>query len=57
MGRFDEAIAAEKKGLELDPLNIFLNSDLGFFLITGRAATTTGLRKCARHWNWMRTIP
>jgi TolB-like protein/Tfp pilus assembly protein PilF len=31
MGRFDEAIAAEKKGLELDPLNIFLNSDLGFF--------------------------
>jgi adenylate cyclase len=31
MGRFDEAIAAEKKALELDPLNTLLNTDLGFF--------------------------
>src|SRR5438874_2509213 len=32
MGDFDKAIAAEKKALELDPLNTFLNTDLAFFL-------------------------
>ena len=32
MGRFDEAITAEKKALELDPLSTFLNTDLAFFL-------------------------
>src|SRR5207302_9760148 len=32
MGRFDDAIAAEKKALELDPLNTLLNTDLAFFL-------------------------
>jgi adenylate cyclase len=31
MGRFDEAIAAEKKALELDPLSTFLNTNLAFF--------------------------
>src|SRR5213076_2272431 len=36
MGRFDEAIAAEKKALELDPLNTFLNTDLAFFLYWAR---------------------
>ena len=35
MGRFDDAIAAEKKALELDPLNTFLNTDLAFFLLLG----------------------
>src|SRR5436309_336419 len=32
MGRFDEAITAEKKALELDPLSTFLNTNLAFFL-------------------------
>jgi serine/threonine-protein kinase len=32
MGRFDEAVAAEKKALELDPLNTLLNTNLAFFL-------------------------
>ena len=32
MGRFDDAIAAEKKALQLDPLSTFLNTDLAFFL-------------------------
>ena len=36
MGRFDEAIAKEKKALELDPLNILFNTDLGFFLSWAR---------------------
>ena len=36
MGRFDEAIAAEKKALELDPLSTFLNIDLAFFLYWAR---------------------
>jgi TolB-like protein/Tfp pilus assembly protein PilF len=36
MGRFDEAIAAEKKALELDPLSTFLNTDLAFFLYWAR---------------------
>ena len=36
MGRFDEAIAAEKKALELDPLNTFLNTDLAFFMYWAR---------------------
>jgi len=36
MGRFDDAIAAEKKALELDPLNTFLNTDLAFFLYWAR---------------------
>jgi TolB-like protein/Flp pilus assembly protein TadD len=31
MSRFDEAIAAEQKALELDPLNTLLNTDLAFF--------------------------
>jgi adenylate cyclase len=35
-GRFDEAIAKEKKALELDPLNILFNTDLGFFLTWAR---------------------
>jgi adenylate cyclase len=36
MGRFDDAIAAEKQALELDPLNTFLNTDLAFFLYWAR---------------------
>jgi TolB-like protein/Tfp pilus assembly protein PilF len=36
MGWFHEAIAAEKKALELDPLNTFLNTDLAFFLYWAR---------------------
>jgi adenylate cyclase len=32
MGRFDDAVAAEKKALELDPLNTLLNTNLAFFL-------------------------
>jgi tetratricopeptide (TPR) repeat protein len=36
MDRFDEAIAAEKKALELDPLNTLLNTDLAFFLYWAR---------------------
>jgi adenylate cyclase len=36
MGRFDDAITAEKKALELDPLNTFLNTDLAFFLYWAR---------------------
>ncbi len=36
MGRLDDAIAAEKKALELDPLNTFLNTDLAFFLYWAR---------------------
>ena len=36
MGRFDDAIAAERKALELDPLNTFLNTDLAFFLYWAR---------------------
>jgi TolB-like protein/Tfp pilus assembly protein PilF len=32
MGRFNEAVAAEKKALELDPLNTLLNTNLAFFL-------------------------
>jgi adenylate cyclase len=36
MGRFNEAIAAEKKALELDPLSTFLNTDLAFFLYWAR---------------------
>jgi adenylate cyclase len=36
MGRFNDAIAAEKKALELDPLNTFLNTDLAFFLYWAR---------------------
>ena len=36
MGRFDEAIAKEKKALKLDPLSNFLNTDLGFFLYWAR---------------------
>jgi len=35
-GRFDEAIASEKKALELDPLNPFLNGDLGWNLYWAR---------------------
>ena len=35
-GRFDKAIAAEKKALELDPLNTLLNTDLAFFLYWAR---------------------
>ena len=47
MGRFDEAIAAEKKALELDPLSTFLNTDLAFFLYWARRYedATTQIRK------------
>jgi adenylate cyclase len=47
MGRFDEAIAAEKKALELDPLSTFLNTDLAFFLYWARRydEATTQIRK------------
>jgi adenylate cyclase len=47
MGRFDDAIAAEKKALELDPLNSFLNTDLAFFLYWARRyeEATTQIRK------------
>ncbi len=47
MGRFDKAIAAEKKALELDPLNTFLNTDLAFFLYWARRYedATTQIRK------------
>ncbi|HKP36435.1 MAG TPA: adenylate/guanylate cyclase domain-containing protein [Pyrinomonadaceae bacterium] len=47
MGRHDEAIAAEKKALELDPLNTFLNTDLAFFLYWARRYddATTQIRK------------
>ena len=47
MGRFDDAIAAEKKALELDPLNPFLNTDLAFFLYWARRfdEATTQIRK------------
>ena len=46
-GRFDDAIAAEKKALELDPLNTFLNTDLAFFLYWARRyeEATTQIRK------------
>ena len=50
MGRFDDAIAAEKKALALDPLNPFLNTNLAFFS-TGRAVLTRQQRKSARPWN------
>ena len=36
MGRFDEAIANEKKALQLDPLNSLLNTDLAFFYYWAR---------------------
>ena len=47
MSRFDDAIAAEKKALELDPLNTFLNTDLAFFLYWARRyeEATTQIRK------------
>jgi adenylate cyclase len=47
MGRFDKAIAAEKKALELDPLNTLLNTDLAFFLYWARRYedATTQIRK------------
>ncbi len=47
MGRFNEAIAAEKKALELDPLSTFLNTDLAFFLYWARRyeEATTQIRK------------
>jgi len=47
MGRFDDAIVAEKKALELDPLNTFLNTDLAFFLYWARRyeEATTQIRK------------
>src|SRR5213595_4351661 len=47
MGRFDAAITAEKKALELDPLNTFLNTDLAFFLYWARRYedATTQIRK------------
>ena len=47
MGRFDDAIAAEKKALELDPLNTFLNTDLAFFFYWARCyeEATTQIRK------------
>jgi len=47
MGRSDDAIAAEKKALELDPLNTFLNTDLAFFLYWARRyeESTTQIRK------------
>ena len=47
MGRYDEAIAAEKKALELDPLNTLMSADLGFFLYWARRYddATTQLHK------------
>ena len=47
MGRFDDAIAAEKKALQLDPLNTFLNTDLAFFLYWAHRyeEATTQIRK------------
>ena len=47
MGRFDDAIAAEKKALELDPLNTFLNTNLAFFLYWARRyeEATTQIRE------------
>src|SRR5438046_9715958 len=47
MGRLDAAIAAEKKALELDPLNPFLNTDLAFFLYCARRyeESTTQIRQ------------
>lgn len=47
MGRFDDAIAAEKKALELDPLNIFFNTNLAFFHYWARRyeEATTQIRK------------
>ena len=34
--RFDEALANEKKALELDPLNPLLNTDLAWFYYLAR---------------------
>src|SRR6476646_5996720 len=47
LGRFDDAFAAEKKALELDPLSTFLNTDLAFFLYWARRFedATTQIRK------------
>jgi tetratricopeptide (TPR) repeat protein len=36
MGRHDESIAAERKALELDPLNSLFNTDFGFFFYWAR---------------------
>ena len=36
LGRFDEAIANEKKALQLDPLNPLMNTDLAFFYYWAR---------------------
>ena len=36
LGRFDEAIANEKKALQLDPLNPSMNTDLAFFYYWAR---------------------
>ncbi len=47
MGRYDDAIAAEKKALELDPLNTLMSADFGFFHYWARRYddATTQIRK------------
>lgn len=36
LGRFDEAIAEMKKALELDPLSLIMNTDVGATYFMGR---------------------
>jgi tetratricopeptide (TPR) repeat protein len=36
LGRFDEAIAEGKRAIELDPLSLVINTDLGYTLINAR---------------------
>ena len=36
LGRFDQAIAEEKRALELDPLSLIINADLGWVYFNAR---------------------
>jgi len=53
VGRLDEAIAKDKKAIELDPLNSFFQSALPTTFIT-HVDMTMQWSKSERRWNWIR---
>ena len=52
LGRFDDAIVEGKRAVELDPLSLVINTDLGsdYFM---RAVTMKLSLNCTKRWKWI----
>jgi len=52
LGRFDEAIAEVKRAVELDPLSLIINSDLGNTYYNARRYDEA-IEQLRKPWKWI----